>query len=79
MTITREQAIEAEQAIAALREEPEVPAYRWVQKPDPNKYGICSGCCGCAFRRMPAIRCSRIPCQHHPEHVAELIQGPVHA
>lgn len=53
--------------------EPEVPEYRWVQKPDPNRNGSTSGCYGCAFQRQLDIRCSRIPCQRHPEHVAELI------
>lgn len=53
--------------------EPEVPPYRWVQKPDPRT-GSTSGCHGCDFRKRPGIRCSRIPCQRHPNHVAEIIK-----
>lgn len=53
--------------------EPEVPAYRWVQKPDPDRYGGTSGCYGCAFKKQLDIRCSRIPCQRFPNHVAELV------
>lgn len=56
--------------------EPEVPAYRWVQRPDPDPdhYGSTSVCYGCAFRRRLDIRCSRIPCQRHPNEVAELLE-----
>lgn len=54
--------------------EPDVPEYRWVPgTPDPNYFGSNGGCNGCAFRRMLAIRCSRIPCQARPGWVAELI------
>lgn len=53
--------------------EPEIPTYRWVQKPDPDNYGTTTGCYGCAFRRQSAVRCSRIPCQTRPYQVAELI------
>ena len=51
----------------------DVPEYKWVSKPDPNNYGTVSGCYGCAFRHMPKIPCSIIPCQKHPKMVAELI------
>lgn len=54
--------------------DPAIPDYHWVQKPDPKNYGSTSGCHGCAFRRMPEIRCSRIPCHRHPGFVAELVQ-----
>lgn len=53
--------------------EPEIPPYRWVQKPDPANYGSTNGCHGCAFRRMSEIRCSRIPCHRRPGWVAELV------
>lgn len=53
--------------------EPDIPAYRFVSKPDPNNHGSTTGCYGCAFRRMLEIRCSRIPCQRHPTMVAELL------
>ena len=53
--------------------EPEVPEYRWVQKPDPKTTST-GGCYGCAFRKQSAIRCSRIPCQTRPGYVAELIE-----
>ena len=52
--------------------EPDVPAYRWVLG-TPDKNGSPNGCNGCAFRRMPDIRCSRIPCQRYPGMVAELL------
>lgn len=57
--------------------EPDIPPFRWVQKPDPNNYGSTSGCYGCAFRRFTqtGIRCSRIPCHVGKNRgmVAELI------
>lgn len=54
--------------------EPEVPEYRFEARPDPGNYGSTSGCYGCAFRSMPEIRCSRIPCQRHPGQVAVLVK-----
>lgn len=56
--------------------EPEIPEFTWVSIPDPGNYGSTSGCYGCAFRRMPEIRCSRIPCQRHPNMVARLVPQP---
>jgi len=55
--------------------EPPLPAYRFVSKPDPNRYGSTAGCYGCAFRKMPEVRCSRVPCHVGPNKnmVAELI------
>jgi hypothetical protein len=54
--------------------EPEVPPYRFAPgEPDPYYHGSTGGCYGCAFRRMPEIRCSRIPCQRYPGMVAQLI------
>lgn len=55
--------------------DPPIPDYRFVAKPDPNRYGTTSGCYGCAFRRQLAIRCSRIPCHVGANRgmVAELI------
>lgn len=51
-----------------------VPEYRWVPgKPDPRHHHSTGGCFGCAFRKMPEVRCSRIPCQTRPGMVAELI------
>jgi hypothetical protein len=58
----------------ARENEPPVPAYRWVKRPDPERYDSTAGCYGCAFRHMPEIRCSRIPCQRHPYHVAKLVE-----
>jgi len=42
--------------------DPPIPDYRFVPVPDPRNYGSTTGCFGCDFRRMPEIRCSRIPC-----------------
>jgi len=50
-----------------------IPDYRWVPG-TPDKNGSPNGCNGCAFRKMPEIRCSRIPCQHKPGLVAQLIK-----
>jgi hypothetical protein len=53
-----------------------VPDYRFVPAPpDPNYHGSTTGCYGCAFRKMPEVRCSRIPCHVGPNKnmVAELI------
>jgi hypothetical protein len=55
--------------------DPPIPAYSWVPTtPDPRYHGSQGGCNGCAFRKMPDIRCSRIPCQTKPGMVAQLIQ-----
>ena len=51
----------------------QIPAYRWVPG-TPDKNGSINGCSGCAFRRMPEIKCSQIPCQRYPGLVAELIK-----
>lgn len=54
--------------------DPPIPDYRFVPgTPDPYYHGSTGGCYGCAFRKMPDIRCSRIPCQLHPCMVAQLI------
>lgn len=54
--------------------DPVIPDYRFVPAtPDPAYHGSTGGCNGCAFRRMPDIRCSRIPCHRHPGMVAQLI------
>lgn len=50
-----------------------IPAYRWVPG-TPDKNGSTNGCNGCAFRRMPEIKCSQIPCQRYPGLVAQLIK-----
>lgn len=57
--------------------EPDIPPYHFVPgTPDPV-HGSPNGCTGCAFRKMPEIRCSRIPCQRHPGMVAQLITPTV--
>lgn len=59
--------------------DPPIPDYRWESIPDPGKYGSTAGCYGCAFRKMPEIRCSRIPCHVGPRRnmVAVLINPEV--
>ena len=52
--------------------DPPIPEYRFVPG-QPDRHGSPNGCKGCAFRHMPDIQCSRIPCQRHPGMVAELI------
>ena len=54
--------------------DPPIPDYRWVPG-TPDKCGSSNGCNGCAFRRMPTIRCSLIPCQRYPGLVAELVKA----
>ena len=54
--------------------DPLIPDYDWVPgKPDKN--GSTAGCNGCDFRSFTAtkIRCSRVPCQRHPNMVARII------
>lgn len=57
--------------------DPPIPDYRWVVRVAPNTQST-TGCYGCAFRKMAAIRCSRIPCHVGPNKgkVAELILKP---
>lgn len=57
--------------------EPDIPPYRWEAVPDPNKYGVTTGCYGCDFKPLSTgIRCSRIPCQQRPGQVAKIIHTP---
>ena len=51
-----------------------VPDYVFVPG-KPDKDGIRGGCTGCAFRHMPEVRCSRIPCHRFPGLVAQLVKS----
>lgn len=56
-----------------MSQSPQMPDYRWVPG-TPDKNGSTNGCNGCAFRRMPDIKCSQIPCQRYPGLVVQLIK-----